>query len=138
MTGKKPKPALDTIIVCDEIIRDETTKKLTLVNIFNNVNGTKFPLSLRKVVVFVSLTGGRGAVEGELRLVKADQVPGTGPLVQTKGPINFPNPLSVVEIAFNLMNVTFHKPGKYSFEFLADGQLVGSKRFNVQLGETKS
>ena len=128
MASENPAPELLAIVVCDETIRDERTKKRTLVGLFNRIHSHKFPCVHAKLHVFVSLTNGRGRAQGELRLVSRE----TNEVISgLRGGIRFPDPLSVVEMDFALAQVAFPKPGQYSFDFLCDGALIGSRPFQV-------
>ena len=129
---ERPAAELLAIIVCDETIRDQATGKHTLVGLFNRISVMTLPNVHPRMHVFVSLTNGHGEAKGELRLVSraTDEV-----VIKLGGKLIFPDPLAVVEMDFALNNVTFPKPGRYSFDFYCNGELVGSRPFDVHLKE---
>jgi len=129
---KRPVPKLIAILVCDETIRDQATGKHTLVGLFNRIGVASFPYVHRRLHVFLSLTNGHGDAVGELWLVSraTDEV-----VVRLGGKMRFPDPLAVVEMDFCLNNIAFPKPGRYSFDFYCNGEMVGSRPFAVQLQE---
>ncbi|MSR65444.1 MAG: hypothetical protein EXS18_06650 [Verrucomicrobiae bacterium] len=124
----KPKPVPLAIVICDQIIEDRLTGKKTLVGVFNSIAARNFPCTHGSMSVFVSLTDGRGKYDCVLvcRDESSEQ-----PIMQTQGPIEFADPTVVVEMHFALQGVTFPKPGLYSFEFLADDELLLERKFNV-------
>lgn len=122
------EPELIAIVVCDEVIRDQMTHKFTLVGLFNQVAAVSFPYRHPRLNVFVSLTNGHGESAGKLRLVSHDA---EQPIVELKGRIRFPDPLAVVDMHFNLVNIVFLKPGSYGFDLYCDEVLIGSRRFRV-------
>ena len=128
MKTPQPGPQLIAILVCDTIIRDQMTQKHTLVGLFNRIGVKRFPYRHGAMHVFVSLTDGHGEAEGELRLVCLHT---NEPVVKIRGKLVFPNPLAVVEMTFGLFNVAFPRAGRYSFDLYCNGELVGSRPFDV-------
>jgi len=122
------RPVLLAILVCDDVIRHEGTHKTTLVGIFNRISARTFPCTHSRLSIFMSLTNGHGEGETELRLTSQE----TGEtLVGLKGRIRFPDPLAVVDMNFALNNVRFPKAGPYSIDLYVDGDLIGSRRFEI-------
>jgi hypothetical protein len=135
---RKNRPTLKSLIVCDEIIRDERTKKTSLINIFNNIMSSMFPVQHSRMVVHIALTDGRGTARGKLRLLNSRTITSDSiPIFEAEGNVTFPNPLEVVNLVFDLHNVTFPEAGNYLFEFLINDQIIGSSRFSVQLSRGK-
>jgi len=128
MTGPKATPVLLAILVCDQVIRDQTTHKVTLVGLFDQIKAPKFPCVHHHLHIFVSLTNGHGQYPAELRVTKRD----TGEKVcSLSGAIDFPSPLAVVDMTFDIPQVNFREPGRYSLDFYCDGEPVGSRPFEV-------
>ena len=136
MTSEGHKPTLLSIIICNDVIEDKRTGKISLIGTFNGILTQSFPTSHSHMVVHVSLTDGRGDGEGELRLISTSELgtePETTPILVAKGPIHFPDPLNVVNLIFNLRNTPFKEAGNYCFEFSFNGHLMGTRRVTVQL-----
>ncbi len=124
---QKPTPVVLSINVCDSIIRDEITKKVSLIGIFNTIHANSFPAIHPLLHVYMALTNGHGKYKGELRLLDdAGKV-----LVSAQGPLEFSNPLQVVEINFQWQQLKFAKQGQYIIEVQCDGGQVGSRKFRV-------
>ncbi len=122
------KPIVMSINVCDEIIRDEISKKISLIGLFSQIQTATFPTHHPSLHVYVSLTDGHGDYEGELRFVSEED---DNVIASMKGKVPFQNPLQTVELNFAINNLKFETPGKYRVEFLCGGEPVGSKQFIV-------
>ena len=122
------KPILLSMSLCDLVIRDQQTHKLSLINLFNELRAKHFPCTHPRLYVYLCLTNGRGNCEGTLSLVdiEANQV-----LARLSGAIAFRSPLQVVEMSFELNALAFPHPGTYRFEFLCDGEPVGARDLHV-------
>lgn len=122
------KPIVLAINICDEIIRDEASKKLSLIGLFSNIHAGKFPAKHPSMHVYVSLTDGHGTCQGELRFVNesTDEI-----MFSSKGKVPFETPLQTIELNFEMKNLNFEGPGTYSVEFFCDDQLVGRRQFVV-------
>jgi len=126
--AEKPSPTGLAIVICDQIIEDKVTNKKSLIGIFNNVGAAKFPCRHPQIMVFVSLTEGRGDYQARVRIVNE----ATGEAVADAGlPIKFPDVNAVLELNFNLVGIPFASPGLYSIEFYCDDALVLERRFHV-------
>lgn len=116
------------LIVCDEIIEDTITSKKSLIGMFNRITAEEFPCRHLRIHIFVSLTGGRGEREVELRCIDQSN---RNPLFGAKEKIKFNNPNAIIDINFDFQNAVFPKPGKYAFEFLCEGEWVLDRPFIV-------
>lgn len=126
--GKKPKPIVLSINICDTIIRDEITKKVSLIGLFSVIHANTFPVVHPLCHVYVALTNGHGLYKTTLRIVSLDN----GQLIfNMDGDLNIANPLQVVELNIGLQGLRFDRPGKYSVEVVCDGDPVSSRVFMV-------
>jgi len=126
--GGQTIPIVLAIHICDEIIRDEISKKLSLIGLFNRIDATTFPASHRSLHVYVCLTDGHKDYEGELRFVN-DRDNST--ILVLKGKVPFKDPRQTVELNFEVSNLKFDEPGNFSVQFYCDGILAGERRFIV-------
>ena len=123
------KPALLSINICDQVIREEGTHKLSLIGLFTNIKARKFPCTHPCLHVYIAVTGGRGKQAGELRFINDEM---DKRLIALKGDVEFPNPLAVVEMNFLISNLRLDKPGPYRFEFWLENKLIGQRHFSVK------
>ena len=126
--SKKPNPTVLSINICDAVIRDETTKKITLVGLFNTVQTSSFPATHPLLHVYVALTNGHGKYNTEVRFLRVDD---NTPIVAMAGELEFNNPLQVAELNLRWQNLPFERGGQYSVEVFCDGACIGSRKFRV-------
>ena len=126
--NKKPTPILLSINVCDMVIRDELTKKVSLIGLFNTIKAGAFPTQHHLFHVYVALTNGHGQYHTSLSIV---DVTDNNPIMSVEGSLDFVNPLQVLEINFGLQGLRFDKAGKYAFRVTCEGTFVGERSFTV-------
>ena len=128
-------PVLLSINVCDQVIREERTRKTSLIGMFNNINAKEFPCHHPCLHVHISVTDGGGKQIGKLRFVNED----LGKLVlEMKGDVVFPSRMAIVEMNFRIVNLPLEKSGHYRFEFMVGDTLIGGRCFTVnQIHEKK-
>jgi hypothetical protein len=124
----KPRPEALAFIICDTVIDDRATNKKSLIGLFNNIYANNFPCRHSVINVFLSLTKGHGDYECSLLCVKDDE---SQKIVQLSGPLKFNNPLSVVEVKFEIRGMVLPEPGIYRFDFLCGDVPVVSRKFKV-------
>lgn len=118
------------LILCDSIITDAKTGKNSLIGLFNNINCTALPSVHARFCVFAQLTNGQGKQNIDVRCqsLRDEEI-----IFQTGGEVAFQNPNQVIEIQFELINLTFPHAGMYSVELEAEGLLLIESRFNVTM-----
>lgn len=121
-------PLLQSLIVCDHIIREAGSGKLSLFGIFNGLFSPRFPCTHPVLWIYVALTDGRGNVPCRLRIVP---LAGGPEVMSMDGRVNFTDPTAVGELIFQLQQLKFPAPGTYSIEFSADGELLGTRKLQV-------
>ena len=126
--AKRPKPIVLSINICDTIIRDEVTKKVSLIGLFNAIKADTFPSTHPLFHVYVALTNGHGPYKTSLRIVTVEK---GDVLINIDGDLNLANPLQVVELNIGLQGLRFSNPGKYSVQVLCDGEPIGARDFIV-------
>lgn len=124
----KPVPTALSMVICDMVMDDRRTGKKILIGTFNNIMAVAFPVVHPELHIFLSLTEGHGPYEGSLNCIKSDS---NETIMDIRGPINFDNPLAVVELDFALKTLRFQNPGVYIFQFSCDDQLIISRKFRV-------
>ena len=117
------------MIICDSVIEDVESGKKSLIGLFDHVQTTDFPSVVNELNVFLSLTDGRGNPSAELRCVDAqtEEV-----LFRTTGEIEFPDPLTVVDLHFRFQGCEFPEAGEYRFQFLCNNELLRERKFYVE------
>jgi hypothetical protein len=123
-------PEVLAMIICDTVIEDVESGKKTLVGLFDHVNTSRLPSVVNELNVFLSLTDGRGNPRAELRCVNSAS---EEELFRTEGEIEFPDPLTVVDLHFRFQGCEFPDEGEYRFQFFCDGQILRERKFFVSL-----
>lgn len=125
-----PGPLVLAINLCDTVIRDELTKKVSLIGLFGVIWSKQFPCLHRQLNVHVAMTGGHGKQEIEVRLLRVSD---DKPIIGMRGPMEFSDPLQVAELVIGWSNVPFEKPGKYAIQVCCgkNGGVLASRDFNV-------
>jgi hypothetical protein len=124
-------PEVLAMIICDTVIEDVESGKKSLIGIFDHVHTSHLPGLVNELNVFVSLTDGHGSPDAELRCVNA--VTGEE-LFRTEGEVEFPDPLSVVDLHFRFQGCEFPDEGEYRFQFFCAGELLRERKFHISLG----
>ena len=125
--NKKPEPIVLSINICDSIIRDEVTKKVSLIGLFSTINTTNFPAVHQTMHVYVALTNGHGKYKTEIRFcdTKGQAIAGL------EGELNFQSPLQTVELNLPWSGLRLEEAGAYFVEVLCDGKSISSRKFQV-------
>jgi hypothetical protein len=123
-----PIPAVLAINICDTSIRDERTKKVTLVGLFNVIQATNFPCTHDQMHVYVAMTNGHGKYQTEIRFAhrKDNKV-----IAAMRGEVEFQSPLQVIEMVMEWRMVEFPEQGEYGVDVIFNGQIAISRKFHV-------
>lgn len=124
-------PTLVSLLVCDQVIDDKLTNKKSAIGLFNTVLVRSVPTRLHQLAVMATLTEITGRTPVQLRLMRDED---NSVLMQTKGHVDAPNPLVMVDLVFAMQGVPVAKAGQYAFELLSRGELLGRRRFQVVVG----
>lgn len=125
----KIKPSKEAMLVCDQILTEAGTNKKSLIGIFEQIYVSKLPSHHPNLSVYVKFTGALGEYQFELELVdlQTNQAIGRGELPSQK----IEDKLASYELVFNLRNLRFVNEGKYEFRIFSDGEVFGTKSFQV-------
>ena len=118
---EKPPPKALAMILCDQVMRDEETKKSALIGCFNEIIAPSYPALHHNFAVYVALTEGHGQYVGALRfsLQETDEE-----LMQAEGRFRLDDPLTVMELVIRIRAVSLPKPGKYRMDFHCNGEFI--------------
>lgn len=130
MKSNAEKPECLSIIICDDVYRDETTKKLIIVGAFNTVRAPSFPCKHPRMVVLFTLTNARGEYDLSLRV--EHERTGHG-VIDISGPFKLQDPLAIVDINVELRDLVFPETGKYWVVLMADKEIICQRPFSVEL-----
>jgi hypothetical protein len=123
-------PEILAMIICDTVIEDVESGKKSLIGLFDHVHTSHLPSVVNELNVFLSLTDGHGQHSAELRCVNTAT---EEELFRTEGEVEFPDPLSVVDLHFRFQGCEFPEEGEYRFQFFCEGELLRERKFHVAL-----
>ncbi len=126
---KKPPPKCKAILLCDQILIDSLTGKLSIIGIFENFFVTAFPAATAPFTAFLQMTDGVGQynVTVEVYDLQEDAILGAA-----QGP--------VIDFAERTVKLNFFIPvpplplthlGRYDFIVMADGQEIDRQQFEA-------
>jgi hypothetical protein len=116
--------------LCDYVIFEEKTGKVSLIGGFNSISADRFPVVAQPFSVFATLNKGFG--DGTINLVISRLDTGQD-VFDYRGKIRFPDKLTLVFFHARLRQCRFPAPGQYQFTLLVDGEWVAQRRLQVQL-----
>lgn len=117
-----------SMVICDDIYRDEHTKKLIIVGAFNNISAPSMPCIHRRMHVLLTLTNGQGNYDVSLSVEHEK----TGhKIIEIRGPMKIEDPLSIHDTNVELQNVGFQEEGKYWVVLRADEEIIQQRPFTV-------
>jgi hypothetical protein len=129
------KPIILALVLCDQIIREAGSNKVSLIGTFNGIFASTFPCTHPSLWVYIAITEGRGHVPCKLRMMSLDT---NNYIFDLPGKIEFGGPTSVGELVFQLQQLRFEQPGVYAIEFWAGDDLLASRKVNVQKAENRN
>ena len=125
--GSTPYPL--AILLCDQIIVDEQSKKKTLVGIFDVIYAKGFPAQHPSLSVYARLTDAEGQYSFRMDYVqvKNDQLIGKGEVPS----ITITDRLKVQELVMQFPPIAIPEPGEYEFRLWANDRYIGRVKFTA-------
>jgi hypothetical protein len=120
------KPTVVAMVICDMVLRDERTKNVSLIGLFNQIQGPRVPMLHDRLFVFLSLTDGHGRQAFQLQCKAPDE----SVIFETRGEVVFNDPLEVTDAFIEIRGLLLPAAGIYTFEFTCGGELT-LRRFLV-------
>ena len=125
-----PTPVVTGLMLCDHVIYEEGTGKVSPIGIFNRLRVDKFPSTPIPFWVFAMLTDGLGM--GKIKVVVTQLE--TGIEVLSRGSsVYFQDRLYMVNQRVKLTTCSFPAPGWYSITLSIDGVPVADRRLEILL-----
>jgi hypothetical protein len=118
-------PKCLAIIVCESVVEDRRTGNKCILNTYHPLTAPKYPATHDRLTIFLSLTNGHGSPPMKLRLVNLDE--GGADVLKIEGQLKFASPLQVVDIVFDMRQVSIPRPGKYEIQVWVGDELVGQR-----------
>ena len=126
----EPQPSVVlAMVLADTVLVDVTTGKNTIQGTYQKLRAADFPYTHTAIVVYVVLTEGHGATTVQLRLVDRDEI--RPPIFELESRVDFPDPLTDVEVVFAQPRVVFPEPGDYRLQLFAGDAPLLERRLEL-------
>ena len=128
------EPTCLAIILCDYVIEDRATRNKSLIGIFNRIHSASFPAHHPRMILFLSLTDGRGKTDLEVFLERGET---RREIFKAGGQVAFQDPKSVIDLVFDLRGLRFDEPGPYVAGVRTkSGKVLAERLFHVEKTQT--
>ena len=114
--SESPVPTVLAMLVCDQIIVDEASKKKSLIGIFDNVNALSFPTAVN-CAIYAKLADAEGDYRFKLAFVNLKD---ESTLTQLEVPAKVRSRLAAADLVAHFVGVVFPEPGKYEVQLWAN------------------
>jgi hypothetical protein len=128
MSDMMPAPIALGLTLCDYVLVEEGSKKVSLIGSFIGIRAAKFPFVPLPFCVFAPLTGGLGDGRVELSVTDLDSNEEIYSLVRA---LRFPDRFVEVHVLFRLSECEFPQAGSYLVTLLIDGDWIAHRRLRV-------
>jgi hypothetical protein len=124
----KQRPVAIGLLLCEQVIVEETTRNLTPVNCFTQRIGEQVPTDPFSFVLFANLTDGSGDIVLDIVIERLDTF---GEIYRRSLTHRFRDPLREVSFVFRIRNCTFPVFGHYQVSLWADGEPVAQRKLRI-------
>jgi hypothetical protein len=122
------RPMVLGLLVCDQVVIEEGTRNVTLVNCFTRLKAAKFPTEPKRFVVFAALTDGLGDIQLDVLIERLDTLE---EIYRESRRVEFTNRLQEVRYVFRVTDCSFPVAGAYEISLTADGESLAAHKFRV-------
>lgn len=121
-------PTVIGLLLCEQIVIEERTHNVTLVNCFTRFKVAMFPSEQQRFAVFAALTDGLGDIELKLAIQRLATLEETYHVSRS---LRFIDRLQEVRFLFRVTNCSFPADGPYDVILFADGTELARHRILV-------
>jgi hypothetical protein len=128
-------PVVRYLVPCLEIVVAPDGRDVTLLNLIHTIvrlPGEPFPCIREQMALYALLANGRGEHEFEVELVFLDQGVEQSRRRPWRRKDLGQDPSKVFGLELMLKNITFDKPGQYTFYLLCDGRRIAEAQVDVR------
>ena len=122
-------PQVQALLICERIIRDHGSHRLSLINIFADIGTEEFPATFPEVWVYCRMINAVGRYNFTLRIVKVGVQ--EEKVMDIERSFDCPNPAIMVEASFQIAKVMFREPALYEFRMIVEGETIGQTTLRI-------
>ena len=123
-----PQPVVLGLNLCDYVILEAETNKISLIGIFPKLRANRFPFLPSPFCVHAALTDGLGDATIDLIATRLDSGEN---IYARRRRVRFSSKLRELHVVFKVNNCSFPSPGTYLFTLLVDGEWVAQRRLRI-------
>lgn len=121
-------PVAIGLSLCEQVVIEEKTRNVTLVNCFSVRTAKKFPTASIPFTVFALLTDGLGDVTLEVVIERLDTL---DDVYRKSIRVRFPRSLATLRFIHRVRDCVFPISGEYQVKLLADGEFLAQRKIAV-------
>jgi hypothetical protein len=121
-------PVTSGLLLCEQVIVEEETRNVTLVNCFTARRAARFPAEDVPFVAFALLSDGQGDILLQVKVHRLDIMDETYVIGRT---CRFSSPSQVVRCTVRIRDCFFPAPGEYQVSLLASGTVLAQTKLRL-------
>ena len=129
MANTIPPPYALSLIICDNIWKDQLSGKTYILGTYSAIKARQFPAVHPQMAFHLTLTNGRGKNDIRVRLIDTDEE--REAIWEANATVDFPDPRVMFEVGFNLGAVEFPEPGEYRVQVHRGSDFIIERRIVV-------
>jgi hypothetical protein len=126
-------PTCLAVVLCDNILQDQETKKYYLMGTTTVMFARAFPARHQMLCIYVALTGIHRKTTITVKQVRIDpETADDTEILIIEGTVDAPDPLAVAELTLKLRHVVFPQQGEYRFQIWSGSTFLGERKLAVR------
>lgn len=130
----RERPRCIAVLICNEVIEDVRTRSKTLVGLFDTIHAHSLPAVHPRMFIMAQFTDGVGEWPVSFRI----SGPENDEIALLDGTAKITDPLSVLDIVFDLHGLPLRTEGVHFVDVHIAGEHAAGRRFNVTTGGAAS
>jgi hypothetical protein len=127
-------PVAINLTVCEQLIVEEKTHNITLVNCFARLKVRKVPSGPYRLVFYARLTEGRRDVKLTLKVLHPSTLEA---ILERETSATFSHPFEELNIIFR-GSISFPVAGRYQVNLLANGEIIAQRTLEIVIRKENS
>jgi hypothetical protein len=123
------KPFLQFALLCDEVIKDELTKKLSFIGLFDKINSNKLPITQSKIYIvsrWLNISDGLEHIQN-FKIIREQDGEEIYDSKKNENPFLLKNKKDNHTVIAVINNIRFDQAGNYYILFFLDGEVQPQK-----------
>lgn len=114
------KPIVKAFLIADKVMREEGTKKWSVIGIFDRISSKNFPCIHPSLALYIRLSNAEGEYNVKIEFCEID-----GKVLSLfEGKLKVGSRLATPEIGIQTYNLPLPKPGRYLFKLYLNDEFI--------------